>query len=241
MLIAEHSYRFAKEILQHPSHKAAWDEIDEVLRNTPLFIYPGKSKSNANLDVVQQVMNVYYDRRLSVDLGWEYHPLATLIANSGLAADFRKTFGEMVIQMEVQFGNMSRWYSDIFKFQTAYSQRLINIGVCVLPSNALARRIDSNVANYERTLRELPSAELSITLPILLAGLSLDVNTPIVDISQCQFNSIKDITGKGNVLNRWRIVHGYLSGIPMSQIGPHSPTGPTLDPALLAVEDAIGE
>lgn len=237
MRVEEHSYRFAKEILQHPSHFAAWSEVYEVIRRTPLFIYTGKSKSNPGLDVVQQVLNVYYDRRLSVDLGWEYHPLATRIENSGLAADFRKKFGELVIQMEVQFGNMSRWYSDIFKFQTAYSQRLINVGVCVLPCAALARRIDSNVANYERTLRELPSAELSITLPILLAGLAVDEETPIVDISQCQFASVKDITGKGNVLNRWRIVHGYLSGVPMHEIGPHSSTGPTLDPALLAVEE----
>lgn len=239
MKVEEHSYRFAKEILQHPSHLEAWQEIYGVISNTPLFIYPKKSKTNANLDVVQQILNVYYDRRLSVDLGWDYHPLATRIENSGLAADFRKQFGELVIQMEVQFGNMSRWYSDIFKFQTAYSQRLINVGICVLPCGSLARRIDSNIANFERSLRELPSAELSITLPILLAGLSIDEETPIVDISKCQFSSIKEITGKGNVLNRWRIVHGFLSGVAMEEIGPDSPTGPTLDPALLDVEDAI--
>lgn len=241
MIVEEHSYRFAKEILQHPSHLRAWDEVYGVIGQTPLFVYPNKSKSNPSLDVVQQVLNVYYDRRLSVDLGWEYHPLATRIENSGLAADFRKQFGELVIQMEVQFGNMSRWYSDIFKFQTAYSQGLINVGICIVPCNSLARRIDSNIANFERTVRELPSAQLSITLPILLAGLSVDYQTPIVDISECQFSSIREITGKGNVLNRWRIVHGFLSGVPMSSIGPHSPTGPTLDPALLAVEDAIGE
>lgn len=237
MQVEEHSYRFAKEILQHPSHLDAWDEIYEVIRNTPLFIYPSKSANNANLDVVQQILNVYYDRRLSVDLGWEYHPLATRIENSGLAADFRKQFGDLVIQVEVQFGNMSRWYSDIFKFQTAYSQRLINIGICVLPCSSLARRIDSNVANYERSLRELPSAELSITLPILLAGLSVDAETPVVDISKCQFPNVRAITGRGAVLNRWRIVNGYLNGVDMADIGPESPTGPTLDPALLVVED----
>lgn len=237
MQVEEHSYRFAKEILQHPSHLDAWDELYGVIKNTPLFIYPKKSASNPNLDVVQQIMNVYYDRRLAVDLGWEYHPLATRIENSGLAADFRKSFGDLVIQVEVQFGNMSRWYSDIFKFQTAYSQRLINIGICVLPCGPMARRIDSNVANFERTLRELPSAELSITLPILLAGLTVDENTPVIDISRCQFPSAKSITGRGGVLNRWRIVNGYLNGVDMADIGPDSPTGPTLDPALLVVEE----
>lgn len=237
MQVEEYSYRFAKEILQHPAHLNAWNEIYEVIKNTPIFIYPGKSANNASLDIVQQLINVYYDRRLSVDLGWEFHPLATRIENSGLAADFRKTFGDLVIQVEVQFGNMSRWYSDIFKFQTAYSQRLINIGICVLPCGSMARRIDSNVANYERTLRELPSAELSITLPILIAGLSQDENTPVINIAECQFPSAKSISGKGGVLNRWRIVHGYLNNVPMQDIGPHSPTGPTLDPAQLAAAD----
>lgn len=241
MKVEEYSYRFAKEILQHHEHAEAWNEIYGVIKNTPLFIYPGKSTSNSRLDVVQQVMNAYYDRRLAVDLGWEYHPLATTIANSGLAADFRKQFGNVVVQVEVQFGNMSRWYSDIFKFQTAYSQRLINIGICILPTNMIANRIDSNVANYERAIREIPSAELSITLPILLAGLTADENTPIVDISQTQFDGLKSINGKGNVNNRWRIVNGYLNQVEMSEIGPNSPVGPILDPVILAAIAAGGE
>lgn len=238
MKVIAHSYRFATEILQHPSHLVAWEELYAVIAETPLFIYPNKSKKNTRLDVVQQLINVYYDRRLAVDLRWDYHPLATRIASSGLAADFRKQFGDLVIQVEVQFGNMARWYSDIFKFQTAYSQRLINVGVCVLPTGVLQRRIDSNVAQYERALRELPSAELSITLPILLAGVEPDEGTPVLDVSRCRFNSIADITGKNQAENRWRIVHGYLNGVPMENIGPESDIGPTLADALVPdVED----
>jgi len=226
--VTVHSYRFAEEIIQHGRHHNAWDEIHTVLRDAPLFVYQGKSASNAALDVVQQVMNTYFDRRLAIDLGWEYHPLATSIAGSNLAADYRKTFGNLVIQAEFQFGNMGRWYSDVFKFQTAYSQKLINLGLSVVPMYSVARRIDSNVVNYERTLRELPSADLSITLPIILAGLDVDDTTRIVDLRQCQFANIREITGRGNADNRWRIVHGYLSGTPMNQIGPGSPTGPRL-------------
>jgi hypothetical protein len=233
MKVEEHSYRFAKQILQHPDYLNAWTELYDVIKNTPLFVFAGKSKtkSQGHLDVVQQLLNAYYDRRLSVDLGWEYHPLATRIPNSGLAADFRKQFGDLVIQVEVQFGNISRWYSDIFKFQTAYSQQLTNIGVCVLPCLQIANRIDSNVANYERALRELPSAELSITLPILLAGLALDGTTPIVDVKQTQFGSIEAIC-KGD--NPCRIVHAHLTGVPMHQVGQHSPTGPMLPPSAKA-------
>jgi len=148
-----YSYRFAKEILEHPEHRAAWDELLGVLQGAPLFIYPGKSTRNPNLDVVQQLMNVWFERKLAVERDWLFHPLATRIAGSGLAADFRKTFGNLTIQVEVQFGNMSRWYSDVFKFQTAYGQNLINIGVCVVPVFSLSRRIDSNVVNLERTKR----------------------------------------------------------------------------------------
>ncbi|MBN1149497.1 MAG: hypothetical protein JXA78_19705 [Anaerolineales bacterium] len=64
------SYRFAQEILEHSRYKEAWKEIKRVLETTPLFVYPGKSRKNRNLDVVQQVMNTYFDRRFAVDLGW---------------------------------------------------------------------------------------------------------------------------------------------------------------------------
>jgi len=224
-----YSYRYAREILEHPRYAAAWQEISDVLGNAPLFIFPGKSTKNKRLQIVQQVMNTYFDRRFALDLGWEYHPLATKIEASGLAADYRKRFEDLSIQAEVQFGNMSRWYSDIFKFQTAYSQQLIQLGLSVVPMGSVARAIDSNVVNYERAFRELPSAELSITLPIMLVGLEPDEATRTVDLRQCRFpNGIKDITGKGKDENRWRIVHAYLRGVDMKEVGPESETGPML-------------
>lgn len=222
------SYRFAEEITQHPRHQNAWNEIYAILSGAPLFIYPGKSKKNKNLDVVQQLMNTYFDRMMAIQYSWEYHPLATNIQDSGLKADFRKAFGDLTIQAEIQFGNMARWYSDVFKFQTAYSQSLIKLGLSIIPAGSLARRIDSNVVNFERAKKELPSAELSLTLPILMIGISPDEDTRIVDVSKCNFSGIGEITGKGNTANRWRIVNGYISGIPMEDIGPDSPTGDML-------------
>ncbi|MEW6566621.1 MAG: BglII/BstYI family type II restriction endonuclease [Chloroflexota bacterium] len=228
MQFSEYSYRFAREILQHESHQGAWNEIVEVLAEAPLFLYPGKSRAKPDLDVVQQVTNTYFERRLAVDFGWDYHPLATMIQDSGLAADFRKGYGDLTIQAEVQFGNMARWYSDIFKFQTAYSQNLINLGLSILPVFDLAKRIDQNVANFERAVRELPSAKLSITLPILLIGLYPGAQTKVVDLRECRFKSRALITGNTNRAkeNRWRIVHAYLSGVPMATVGPDCTTGP---------------
>ncbi len=173
-------------------------------------------------------MNTYFDRRFAVDCGWSYHPKATGIADSKLAADFRKTFGPLSIQAEVQFGNMARWYSDIFKMQAGYAQSLVELGLCVVPMASLAKRIDSNITHYERVIREIASARLSITLPILVVGLEPDPATPLVDASKSSFRSVKDFTGKGKEANRWRIVNGYLNGAPLASVGPDSPTGPLL-------------
>jgi hypothetical protein len=219
-----YSYRYAKEILQHENYIDAWNEITRVFEEAPLFTKPGKS-SNSALNVVQQIMNVYFDRRFVIDLGWKYHPLATEIENAGLRADFRKTFNDLTIQTEVQFGNMARWYSDIFKFQTAYSQNLIQMGLSVVPTHSLAKRTDSNVAHFERAVRELPSAQLSITLPILLVGLEPDDSTSIVNVRECSFDDKENRVTRHP--NPWRVVNGYIAGVQMKEIGPDSPIGPT--------------
>ena len=230
MKLKVHSYRFAEEILQHPKHEGVWKEVTDICTGAPVFVWPGKSK-NPKLDVVQQLMNVHFDRRFAIDHQWQHHPLATRIAESGLRADFRKEFGDLSVQVEVQFGNMARWYSDIFKFQTAYSQGLIQAAISVVPMGRLGRRIDSNVAHFERALRELPSAELSITLPILLIGLDLDDATPVVDVSTSRFKKlgIKEITGKKKSDNLWRIVNGCIEGRSVTGIGPKSPIGPRVE------------
>jgi hypothetical protein len=229
MRLMLHSYRFAQEILQHPNHRGAWDEVRRICEGAPLFTWPGKSPSNSRLDVVQQLMNVYFDRRFAIDDGWQHHPLATKIAESGLRADFRKAFGKLSVQVEVQFGNMARWYSDIFKFQTAYSQGLIQAAISIVPTAALGRRVDSNVANYERALRELPSAELSITLPILLIGLEPDFATAVIDVSTSQFSQVRDLTGRAKADNLWRVVNGCVDNTPIAAIGPTSAVGPKID------------
>jgi hypothetical protein len=241
MKIRVFSYRYAEEILQHPNNVAAWNEIEEILTNAPLFIFPGKSKKSPRLQVVQQLMNAYFDRRFAVDRGWDYHPLATGIAESSLAADFRKSFGNITVQAEIQFGNMARWYSDIFKFQAAYAQSLIQCGLCVVPMGAMARITDSNVAHYERAVRELPSANLSITLPILLIGLEQDAETKVVDVSKSKF-SFQDVVGKGKTENRWRIINGFVTGADISSIGPESETGPMLvDESDVVADDDAAE
>jgi hypothetical protein len=218
------SYRFAQQILENEKHRHLLDEILEVVVQCPLFIYPGKSKSNPRLDVVQQILNAYFDVKFHRNNGWEFHPLATDIVESKLKADFRKEIEGLKIHVEVQFGNMARWYSDIFKFQTAYSTNLIDIGICIIPMDELAKRIDSNVTNYQRVLRELPAADMSITHPILIIGIHPDENTTVFNISQSKFTSLTDCH-KGD--NKYKLVNSILSDVAIYNIGPNSPTGIT--------------
>lgn len=254
-----YSYRYAQEILEHANNREALDEIIAAVADAPLFTYAGKSEKNPRLDVVQQVMNTWYDRVLAVDFGWEHHPLATSIPDSGLAADFRKAFSNIIVQAEVQFGNMSRWYSDVFKFQTAYSQEMIDVGLSVVPMGSLARRIDSNVVSFERVLRELPSAKMSLTLPILVVGVEPDDDTPVVDLRQVAIplerltkaeKAPKASTAAGSRKrparltaakrsehNRYRIIHAVRSGEDAHQVTEDSPTGEMARP--IAVEAPI--
>lgn len=220
-----YSYRFAEEIIEHPNYAVAISEISQIITDCPMYIWPNKSSSNPRLDVVQQLLNAYFDVNFHCLGNWDYHPDATQIQDSGLKADFKKTFNNLTIQSEVQFGNMSRWYSDIFKFQTAYSQNMINMGLCIVPFNELARRIDSNITNFERCIRELPSADLSITLPILMIGIKPDANTSIIDVSRSRFNAIRDITGSGNSDNLYRVVNECISNTRIQNISAASPIG----------------
>ena len=217
-----YSYRFAQEILENAKFKALLDEILEAITKCPLYIYPDKSPNNGNLDIMQQVLNAYFDVIFHKTKAWEFHPLATDIQNSSLKADFRKEYNNLKIHVEVQFGNMARWYSDIFKFQTAYSTDLIDLGICIVPMKEMAIRIDSNITNYERVLRELPAADMSITHPILIIGIKPGEESIIVDTSKSKFKSPRDCHIGDN---KYRIVNGILNGTNISSIGPNSKVG----------------
>ncbi len=178
MNVKTFSYRFAQEILEHPKYKSILDELIKVCEECPLPVYQGKSQRQAKKDVVQQLMNTYFKLRFT-SLGWEAEPLATPVDNAdALRSDFRKQFidnitGEIIatVQIEVEFGNVASSYRNYFKFQLSFSYGLTDICILIVPSQHLSVRIDSGVSNFEKTIREIPSAALSVTVPILVIGL----------------------------------------------------------------------
>ena len=114
----------------------------------------------------QQALNDLLDAEFE-GREWECQPLVTEDEVTGIKADYKKAR----VQVEVQFGNMARWYTDVFKFQVSYSLDRIDVGVLVVPMQEFANTIDENVAYYERVVRELPYAKMSLTLPIWVIGI----------------------------------------------------------------------
>lgn len=178
MFIKTYSYRFAEEILQHPRYLPVYEEVIRICRECPLPVYEGKSKKQSNKDVVQQIMNTYFRLRF-ISLGWQPEPLAAPDnTEDALRSDFRKTFideetGEVLVtlQIEVEFGNVASSYRNYFKFQLSFSYDLTDICVLIVPSYRVANRIDTGVSNFEKVVREIPSAKLSVTVPTLVIGL----------------------------------------------------------------------
>jgi len=190
MKIKLFSYRYALEVLEHECCHHALDEILKICRNTPLPVYKNKSKNQAKLDVVQQIINTYFKLAFSQHT-WEPEPLVTPDNfEDALRGDFRKSFQksvshdakeEITLQIEVEMGNIASSYRNYFKFQLSYAYKLADIAILILPCDNLSRRIDSGVASFEKTVREIPSADLSITVPILVIGLD-DTETEPIDV-----------------------------------------------------------
>lgn len=204
------SYRFAEEILIHPYYAIAYHEILTICENCPLPIYPNKSPKQLKLDVVQQIINTYFKIAFS-QLNWIPEPqVSPSTFADTLRADFKKKHiyinnstretRSITTQVEVEMGNIASSYRNYFKFQLSYSHNLAQIGILILPCDNLSKRIDSGVASFEKTVREIPSADLSITVPILVIGLD-DYNTREINVANiCQDLNI--IKGASNTYQR---------------------------------------
>jgi len=173
MKISEkYSYRHASAILEKEFPK----ELSEVLSilKSVNFVHLEKEKSRSRKGKVVSIKAISAastNKLLGAALhskGWQVTPKIISKSESNLAADAKK--GK--IQVEIQFGNMARWYTDVFKFLLSYSADDIEVGILVVPMQRTANQIDENVAYYERVLRELPHAKMGITIPILVIGVA---------------------------------------------------------------------
>jgi len=139
------SYRHAEAILEK-EYKQGLNEICDVIRavtwqsKTQSKTRSREGKVVAHLSIDQVRTNELFDHEFK-QRGWTVRPRIVSHAESRLVADFKKG----VIQVEVQFGNMARWYSDVFKFLLSYAANDIEVGVLIVPlSGAVRRRVEAD-------------------------------------------------------------------------------------------------
>ena len=69
-----------------------------------------------------------------------------------------------------QTDNVGRIYADLLKLQTLYTKGNIIAGIILVPQIKTAKELGSNMANYERLIRELPIFSQVITMPLVVIG-----------------------------------------------------------------------
>jgi len=191
-------YRYAEAVLDHPSFKKSKQEIVHILSAAaPPLLNPdepdpkkggvkrrGRSRIGVPrylyLPVDQKALNAYLDQQFK-RLDWELQPQIVGKDRAGPATGLKGDYKKGALQVEAQFGNMARWYTDVFKFQLSYSLGEIDVAVLIVPTQGFANMIDENVAYFERVARELPWAKMSLTLPIWVIGIEPDDWVPVRD------------------------------------------------------------
>lgn len=74
----------------------------------------------------------------------------------------------------LQTGNVGRIYADLLKLQTLYLKGNISAGLIIVPQQETAVKLASNMANYERLIREMPIFNQVISMPIVVVGFNVE-------------------------------------------------------------------
>ncbi|MGE7608071.1 BglII/BstYI family type II restriction endonuclease [Peribacillus frigoritolerans] len=198
MKLKIHSHNFAKNILSQEPFKQTYDELMNICKQAPIPIYKNKSANQKKLDVIQQIIDSYLNLRLKFD-GWNHDEHFPVNDKEYLTIDYKKIVSteeqDYNIHLEVEFGNVASTYRNYFKLQFLNYKKSNNIGVLILPTESLSKRIDSGIATYEKTVGELESANGIFNFPILVIGLDyneedeLPLNTGELTLKEFQSKS----------------------------------------------------
>ncbi|WP_078410116.1 BglII/BstYI family type II restriction endonuclease [Priestia abyssalis] len=168
-----YSHKFAEQILNHNDFIETFNEICWVCKNTPIPVFKNKSKMQKRLDVVQQIMDSYLTLQFKT-LGWNVNKPISSDGDSikfDYLKEIHKSEHTYRLQIEVEFGNVASTYRNYFKLQMSNLNQLCDIGIIITPTETLSRRIDSGVASFEKTIKEIQSGKLLFNFPILVIGL----------------------------------------------------------------------
>ena len=166
MRYESYSFRFADPVIN--SKLVLKNEILEVIKE----VQPGSPRqgSKRKFDYDQKQLNDDFVKGF-VKRKWNRQPKS--VKGLNLKADFNKER----VQIEVQFGNVARYYADLLKFQIAFLQGDIDVGVEIVAIQSFAKKMGENLANYERCVREVEHFKTIITMPTWIIGVEPDNKT----------------------------------------------------------------
>lgn len=130
------------------------DGVLDVIENIDVELFHGSTKS--------------LRKRISDGLkrkGWSSKVKLSTQSNINITGINGKT------AMCLQTGNMGRFYADLLKLQFLFQKGKINSAIYILPTISLAKKMGSNLANFERLVLELKLFSKVITVPILVVGI----------------------------------------------------------------------
>lgn len=104
---------------------------------------------------------------------------------NGWAGEYRLASGSQItissylqgVGLCFQTGNVGRLYADLLKLQALYVKGKIIAGIIMVPALEIAKTLGSNLANYERLVRELPLFNQVITMPIVVVAFEKEEET----------------------------------------------------------------
>lgn len=71
-----------------------------------------------------------------------------------------------------QTGNMSRFYADLLKIQYVFKKKKAKAAIYIIPSKEAAKKMGSNIANFNRFTFELNLFKEIITIPTIVIGIN---------------------------------------------------------------------
>ena len=180
--IRVHNHNDALDILKTRCDGLALEELKEFWHRMPLIRFEGKSEKNASLEFLQTCMNPLINDVLKNHYGWHTQvdlPGGTKVNNF----DFYKRFAnDLRVWMEVEFANSARIDSDIRKLRTAYKRGLSDVGILVVCTDALAPRVDLNIATFESAFVTILDEECN-DFPCLILGIERNT-AKVVDVTR---------------------------------------------------------
>jgi len=144
-------------VYDHHNASAEWVRKDLYEWLTDIFETPSIKMKPKCTDVIRT--HVFAELQKE---GWALN--VPLDQNVGLTVS--ATSDDMAFQL--QTGNMSRAPYDLLKLQYLFQSGRIEMASLAVPTRACAKKIGSNLANFERISKELELFSRVITVPILL-------------------------------------------------------------------------